>query len=181
MSSGMALEHDWFPEPLPGNVVIGSNSWLYSSYSFLHFRSEKETAVKIGASCGIYNGSFFELGPEGHVEVGDYTSLVGVIFSTNRRVSIGRCCFLAHEVVIADYDAMTPPDCRHTAGLGGPTGSGDIVIGDNVWIGAGVTILGGARIGAGSVIGAGAVIDFEVPSMMLAAGNPARIIGAVPR
>lgn len=175
MPNGHVLEHDWFPELLPGNVEIGPNSWLYSSYAFLHFQSKREPAVQIGASCGVYDGSFFELGPEGKVVIGDYTAVVGVIFSTNGTVSIGRYSFLAHEVVIADHHAMVPPEA------GRAVNAGEILIGDEVWIGAGVTLLSGAKIGFGAVIGAGAVIDFEVPAMTIVAGNPARVVGTVPR
>jgi acetyltransferase-like isoleucine patch superfamily enzyme len=181
MSSSMVLEHDWFPKILPSNVVIGQNSWIYSSFSFLHFRSQRKVAVRIGKSCGIYNGCFFELGPEGSVEVGDFTALVGVIFSTNGSVSIGSYCILAHEVVIADCHVMTPPDSRITAERNRTENSSNISIGNNVWVGTGVTILSGAKIGDGAVIGAGAVIDFEVPAMTIVAGNPAGIVGSVPR
>lgn len=176
MPAGRVLDHDWFPRSLPDNVEIGPNSWLFSSYAFLHYRSKKEPAVKIGSSCGIYDGTFFELGPEGRVEIGNYTTVVGVIFSTNTRISIGSYAFLAHEVIIADRANMTPP------GSGAPfRDSGEIRIGDEVWIGAGVTILKGANIGTGAIIGAGAVIDFEVPAMSIVAGNPARVVGRVPR
>jgi acetyltransferase-like isoleucine patch superfamily enzyme len=172
MKPGPVLEHDWFPEPLPGNVEIGPDSWLFSSYSFLHCQSQRAPAVRIGASCGVYDGSFFELGEHGRVEIGDYSAIVGVIFSTNAMVKIGRRCFLAHEVVIADCGAMTPPgECGCAAD--------DIVIGDDVWVGTGASILGGARIGNGAIIGAGTVVDFEVPEMAVVAGNPPRIVGTV--
>ncbi len=175
----MNLEHDWFPVPVPSNVVIGHGSWLHSSFSFLHFRSQREVAVRIGNSCGIYLGSFFDLGPEGHVEVGDFSALVGVIFSTNGRVCIGDYCFIAHDVVIADADAAMPP--RPSPKSPRAKASGDIVIGNSVWVGASAILLGGATIGDGAVIGAGAVVDFEVPAMAIVAGNPARVVGSVPR
>ncbi len=171
MTAGRILDHDWFHAPLPGNVVIGPDSWLFSSYAFLHFCSNQEPAVRIGSSSGVYDGTFFELGPEGRVEIGDFTAVVGVIFCTNGSVSIGNYSFLAHEVVIADHGAITPP--RKGDRVRTP---GKIQIGDGVWIGAGVTILNGASIGNGSVIGAGTVIDFEVPAMSVVAGNPARVV-----
>jgi acetyltransferase-like isoleucine patch superfamily enzyme len=173
VKGGPSLEHDWFPAALPDNIEIGSDSWLFSSYAFLHCRSRQTPAVRIGASCGVYDGTFFELGPRGRVEIGDCSAIVGVIFSTNSTVSIGRGCFIAHEVVMADRAVMTPPGDDEGA-------AADIVIGDDVWIGMGVTIVGGVRIGDGAVIGAGAVIDRDVPAMTVAAGNPARIVGTVP-
>ncbi|MBP8291359.1 MAG: hypothetical protein KAX65_01225 [Caldilineaceae bacterium] len=55
-----------------------------------------------------------------------------------------------------------------------------IYIGENAWIGARAIVLGGAHIGAGSIVGAGAVVDFLVPPYSVVAGNPARVVGAVP-
>ena len=51
-----------------------------------------------------------------------------------------------------------------------------VEIGDNVWICGGVSITGGVKIGANSIIGAGSVVVKDVPSNVLVAGNPARII-----
>ncbi|MDE6273000.1 MAG: sugar O-acetyltransferase [Muribaculaceae bacterium] len=51
-----------------------------------------------------------------------------------------------------------------------------IRIGDRVWIGGGSTILGGVTIGDDSVIGAGSVVTRDIPSGVIAAGNPCRIL-----
>lgn len=51
-----------------------------------------------------------------------------------------------------------------------------VIIGDHVWVGTGVTVLG-ATIGDGAVVGAGSVVVSAVPSKVLVAGNPARVIG----
>jgi acetyltransferase-like isoleucine patch superfamily enzyme len=108
MSAKTTLPHDWFPRALPSNVVIGERSWCYSSFSFLHFRSRRLRGVIIGNDTGIYHGTFFDLGPEGEVEIGDYCTIVGAIFATNSRVTVGNYSFIAHEVVLADCFAATP-------------------------------------------------------------------------
>ena len=51
-----------------------------------------------------------------------------------------------------------------------------ITIGHNVWIGAQVCVVPGVTIGDNSVIGAGSVVTKDVPSNVLAAGNPCRVI-----
>jgi maltose O-acetyltransferase len=51
-----------------------------------------------------------------------------------------------------------------------------ISIGSNVWLGGGVIVLPGVTIGADTVVGAGAVVTRDVPSGVLAVGNPARPI-----
>ena len=51
-----------------------------------------------------------------------------------------------------------------------------ITIGNRVWIGGGSTILSGVTIGDDSVIGAGSVVTKDIPSGVVAAGNPCRVI-----
>lgn len=51
-----------------------------------------------------------------------------------------------------------------------------ITVGQNCWIGAGVIILGGVTIGDGTTIGAGSVVTRDMPSGVLAAGNPCRVV-----
>lgn len=165
------LPHDWFPRPLPPSVEVGEGSWIYSAYAFLHCAARRPGAVRIGRSSGVYHGTFFELGPDAEVEIGDFVALVGATIRTDRRVSIGDYTFVAHEVVIADGPYAAPPG----AGIPPSTDGGSVVIEDNVWIGARAILLGGARIGADSVVGAGAVVDFAVPAGSVVAGNPARV------
>jgi acetyltransferase-like isoleucine patch superfamily enzyme len=158
------IEHDWFPRPLPDTVTVGARSWLYSAYAAHHNRGR----VTIGADCGIYDGTFFELGPQGQVAVGRFCTLVGAIIRTNGRVVIGDHTFIAHEVVIADSPFSQPP-------TGDPEPAGaEVQIGSGAWIGARAVILGGARIGDDAVVGAGAVVNGEVPAGATAVGNPAR-------
>ena len=51
-----------------------------------------------------------------------------------------------------------------------------ITIGKNVWIGADVTILPGVTIGEGSIIGAKSVVTKDIPSFVIAVGNPCRVL-----
>jgi acetyltransferase-like isoleucine patch superfamily enzyme len=177
MKTTTVLPHDWFPQPLPPNVIMGERSWCYSSFSCLHYRSRRSCGVRIGHDSGIYAGSFFDLGPEGEVDIGNFVTLVGVIICSNSRVVIRDFAFLAHEVVLADQFAAKPyPETTHIPrGLGSPrTG---IVVGVNSWIGARAVLLAGASIGEGAIVGAFAVVDFDVPPFAIVAGNPARVVG----
>ncbi|MBR3884167.1 MAG: sugar O-acetyltransferase [Bacteroidaceae bacterium] len=51
-----------------------------------------------------------------------------------------------------------------------------ITIGNNVWIGAQVCVLPGVTIGDNCVIGAGSVVTKDIPSNVVAVGNPCHVI-----
>lgn len=51
-----------------------------------------------------------------------------------------------------------------------------IYIEKNVWLGVNVTIMKGVRIGENSVIGAGSIVTKNIPSNVIAAGNPCQVI-----
>ena len=158
------LDHDWFPRPLPERTSLGERSWLYSSYALHHCHGE----VRIGPDSGVYNGTFFDLGPDGEVDIGRYVTIVGAIIRTNGRVEIGDHTFIAHEVLIADTPFAVPPDGRAE-----PSAAG-VRIGAGAWIGARVILLDGAQIGDEAIVGAGAVVAGPVAPGATVAGNPAR-------
>lgn len=51
-----------------------------------------------------------------------------------------------------------------------------VTIGDDVWIGGNVVINPGVTIGDDVVIGSGSVVTKDIPSHVIAAGNPCRVI-----
>jgi acetyltransferase-like isoleucine patch superfamily enzyme len=123
--------------------------------------------VRIGRHTGVYVNTFFDLGPDAEVTIGNWSTIVQATVSTNARVSIGDHVFVAHEVVIADSQFAHP---------GSSPQGGDVVIQDGAWIGMRAILLGGAAIGRDAVVGAGTVVDFEVPDGHTVAGNPARLV-----
>lgn len=50
------------------------------------------------------------------------------------------------------------------------------IIGDDVWIGRECLMLGGKKIGSHTIIGARSVISKDIPSYVVAVGNPIRVI-----
>ena len=75
---------------------------------------------------------------------------------------------------VSIYTAGHPvhPDTRNTAFEYGIP----VDIGNNVWIGGNTVILPGVHIGDCAVIGAGSVVTSDIPSWVIAAGNPCRVI-----
>lgn len=55
-----------------------------------------------------------------------------------------------------------------------------ILIGNNVWIGMNSVVLPSIRIGDNVAIGAGSVVTREIPSNVIAGGNPCRVLRPKP-
>ena len=51
-----------------------------------------------------------------------------------------------------------------------------VSIGNNVWIGSGAIVLPGVTIGDNTIIGAGSVVTKDIPSNVIAVGNPCRVL-----
>lgn len=54
-----------------------------------------------------------------------------------------------------------------------------INIGDNVWVGGSVTIVPGVTIGDNTIIGTGSIVTKDIPSNVIAAGVPCRVIRSI--
>lgn len=108
------------------------------------------------------------------------------------QISVGKNLYMNHGCIILDgggvsfgNNVMVGPQCGfHTAGhpLDSETRNRGIEytkpikIGDDVWIGAGVHVMPGVTIGSNTVIGGGSVVTKDIPSGVLAAGNPCKVI-----
>ena len=78
------------------------------------------------------------------------------------------------HIYVGDYVLFGPNVTVATASH--PLDSDAVRIGNNVWIGAGAVILPGVTIGENTVIGAGSVVTKDIPSGVVAVGNPCRVI-----
>lgn len=54
-----------------------------------------------------------------------------------------------------------------------------IIVGNNVWLGGNVCVMPGVTIGNNVVIGAGSVITKEIPSNVVAVGNPCKVFKTI--
>lgn len=87
-------------------------------------------------------------------------------------VTIGDDCFIGPNVSIYTACHSTNPIERNSR----KEWALPVTIGNNVWIGGSVTILPGVTIGDNVTIGAGSVVVKDIPSNVVAAGNPCRVI-----
>ena len=88
------------------------------------------------------------------------------------KVTIGDDCFIGPNVSIYTACHSTDPIERNTR----KEWAEPVTIGNNVWIGGSVTILPGVTIGDNVTIGAGSVVAKDIPSNVVAVGNPCRVI-----
>lgn len=72
------------------------------------------------------------------------------------------------------YTATHPLNSKERAS--GIESAKPITVGNNVWFGGNVCVMPGVTIGDNTVIGAGSVVTKDIPSNVLAVGNPCRPI-----
>ena len=87
-------------------------------------------------------------------------------------VTIGNQVLISPNVGI--YDASHALDAQER--MDGALIPGKIRIGNRVWIGGGTIILPGVTIGDDTVIGAGSIVTHDIPSGVVAVGNPCRVL-----
>lgn len=107
-------------------------------------------------------------------------------------IEIGENFYSNHNLVILDPGKVTfgdncfvAPNCGfYTAGHAldaeqrneGFEIALPITVGNNVWIGGSVCVMPGVTIGDNTIIGGGSVVTKDIPSGVIAAGNPCRVI-----
>jgi acetyltransferase-like isoleucine patch superfamily enzyme len=111
---------------------------------------------------------------DGHLRVGDYTSLnVGTMVQAVQLVEIGSHCLIANGCFISDANHRYDDPVRPVPWQGLTT-KGPTRIGDNVWLGANVVVTSGVTIGERCVVGANSVVTHDLPPRAVCAGVPAR-------
>jgi acetyltransferase-like isoleucine patch superfamily enzyme len=143
--------------------------------------------IKFGDYCNMSISIF--LNKNGSIKFGDYVYATAVSLRIDYNLKVGSNVMFGPNVKL--WDTKSHPlsaskrhkQCEHIAHFGlidsYEAGGGDIIIGDDVWIGMDCTILGGVEIGEGSVIAAGSIVTKNVPSNVLYAGIPARLIKSI--
>jgi acetyltransferase-like isoleucine patch superfamily enzyme len=182
-----AITGGWDFATLPKNIRVGADCFLERRDSFKRFRSTREPGLVLGDRVKVYTWTEFNIEPTGAVEVGDDSTLVGLVFMCAESIRIGRRVIVSYNVTIADSDfhPRDPEQRKQDAIANAPEGDRSrrpplvakpVVIEDDVWIGIGAIVLKGVRIGRRARIGAGTVVTKDVPAGATVVGNPARLI-----
>lgn len=108
-----------------------------------------------------------------NIEIGEnFYSNHNLIILDGNKVKFGDNVFIAPNCSF--YTAGHPLDVKtRNQGL---EYAKPIEVGNNVWIGGNVVVLPGVSIGDNTVIGAGSVVTKDIPSNVVAVGNPCRVV-----
>ena len=117
--------------------------------------------------------------PPFHGDYGCHISVVENFYANFDCIILDVC-----DVTIGDNVFLAPRVCIYTAGH--PIDAGvrrrqleygkKVVIGNDVWVGGNTVINPGVTIGDNVIIGSGSVVTKDIPSGVIAAGNPCRVL-----
>ncbi len=132
----------------------------------------KEMFAEIGENCYIepplhanWAGKFVHFGENVYANF-------GLTLVDDTDIFVGDGTMFGPNVVIATAGHPIDPDLREKQ----YQFNIPVHIGKNCWLGAGVLVMPGVTIGDNSVIGAGSVVTKDIPSNVVAVGNPCRVL-----
>lgn len=151
---------------------------LFEYNSLRPSETEKKTALlkkmfaEIGEGCYIETPFHANFGGA-HVHFGEniYANF-NLTLVDDTHIYVGDNTMFGPNVTLATAGHPVLPELREK----GYQFNIPIHIGKNCWIGAGSVILPGVTVGDGSVIGAGSVVTKDIPSGVVAVGNPCRVL-----
>jgi len=147
-------------------------------YNHAHYNNHKLRDELIKEILGGYKDKL-KITPPVYFDYGKHT-FVGKNFYANFD-----CIFLdVNTITIGDNVMFGPRVGLYTAGhpidkdirISGLEYGLPITIGNNVWIGGNVVVMPGVHIGDNTIIGSGSVVTKDIPSDVIAAGNPCKVI-----
>ena len=171
-------------QPMGDDILIEQLGYLdlMDEYNRTPRRLMKERAemlpklfAEVGENCFIESPYFANWGGH-HVHLGSNVyANAGLKLVDDTHIYIGDCPMLGPNVVIATAGHPIDPELRSR----GLQYNMPVRIGRNCWLGAGVIVMPGVTIGDDTVIGAGSVVTKDIPSGVVAVGNPCRVLRKV--
>lgn len=151
---------------------------LYDYNMTRPFEQEKRTALlremfaELGEGCYIepplhanWGGRFVHFGKNIYANF-------GLTLVDDTHIYVGDFTQFGPNVVVATAGHPLLPELRERA----LQYNVPVCIGRNCWIGAGALLMPGVTVGDNTVVGAGSVVTHDLPSNVLAVGNPCRVL-----
>ncbi len=131
----------------------------------------KQLLGSMGKDCYIEPSFRCDYGSQIHLGDNFYANY-DCIFLDVAPITIGSRAYFAPRVCLYTAGHPTVPEVRNLdLEFGLP-----ITIGDNVWIGGNSIVLPGVTIGSNTIIAAGSIVTKDIPSGVIAGGNPCRVL-----
>ena len=135
----------------------------------------KEMFAEIGEGCYIEPPFHANFGGK-HVHFGkNIYANFNLTLVDDTHIYVGDYTMFGPNVTVATAGHPILPELRKEA----YQYNAAITIGKNCWIGAGAIILPGITIGDNVVIGAGSIVTKDIPSNVVAVGNPCKVLREV--
>ena len=135
----------------------------------------KEMFAEIGEGCYIEPPFHANFGGK-HVHFGkNIYANFNLTLVDDTHIYVGDYTMFGPNVTVATAGHPILPELRKK----GYQYNAPITIGKNCWIGAGAIILPGITIGDNVVIGAGSIVTKDIPSNVIAVGNPCKVLREV--
>lgn len=132
----------------------------------------KEMFAEIGENCYIEPPFHSNFGGH-HVHFGkNIYANFNLTLVDDTHIYVGDYTMFGPNVVVATAGHPLLPSLREQ----GYQYNAPVHIGKNCWIGAGVIIVPGITIGDNVVIGAGSIVTKDLPSNVIAVGNPCHVL-----
>lgn len=132
----------------------------------------KDMFAEIGDGCYIEPPFHANWGGK-HVHFGkDVYANFGLTLVDDTHIYVGDNTMFGPNVVVATAGHPILPEIREQ----GYQYNMSVKIGKNCWLGAGVLVMPGVTIGDNTVIGAGSVVTKDIPSGVVAVGNPCKAL-----
>lgn len=135
----------------------------------------KEMFAEVGEGCYIQSSFHSNFGGK-HCHWGNYVyANFNLTMVDDTHIYVGDNTMFGPNVTLATAGHPILPELRAK----GLQYNAPIHIGKNCWLGAGVVVLPGITIGDNVVIGAGSIVTKDLPSNVVAVGNPCKILREV--
>ena len=141
-----------------GKVSLGVRSSPYFFSTHIYMEARNETAKIIIKNGTMINNGFSVIAEHSSVEIGE-NCLIGYYV----------------EIVDSNFHGVKIEE-RHSSHH---ESARPVIIESDVFIGSNVKIMKGVRISHGSVIANGSVVVKDIPPLVIAGGNPARVIRSI--
>ena len=167
----MQLVSRWWGVDLGRKCIFNGRSY---------FHRHPDSRILIGNGCVFYSSPnsnligvnrpciISTLIDDAVIEIGNGCGFSGTVIGAAKKITLGKNVRCGANTLITDTDWHTD-DHR--------TGKDTLVIiNDGVWLGVNVVVLKGVTIGEGTLVAANSVVSKSLPSGVIAAGCPVKII-----